>query len=298
MPLRMGIGSSVHNVRNMIKVQHYKNERGRERAFPPRVLYAGTPFEFRSERRSEGTLRYKQHVAELNLLSDALGPTHFVPDAIEPLKTNSGTRTPDFALHFGSKVIYCECTAAGKSEAFAWQMNVNDWSEALSSRAMHDSSINRILGERYVAFIPAKPPKTKNIASLVDEAAKLLAKGDLAKFEGPYGIRAPDKYPGLSSLDTIVTVGHSKTPQVFVQMPAMSSGGLHEAVQDLTWAFRKKAKQSYKGFRPIWLIIAADQIIWKLSEATSEFAKVVGVLSPFERIFFANSSESYVLSEQ
>lgn len=281
----------------MLKVVTHRSTSRREDAFRNGVTYDAKPFEYRAWRRSDRTLRYTQGVVELNTLIDALSAAKISPTEIKTLRPNGRRATPDFELLIDGSRTYVECTAAGDPQSFSWQLNVGDWDSSLSVYLNDHPELLGRLGKHYAALIPSRLPSNREIPQLVTESVAFLADEDLDSYAGAYGKRVPQKYSRLAGLDTIIAVGNSNTPHAFVQMPAMSTGGPNEAIHDLLVSFRRKADRGYEGFRPIWLIVAASQIAWKLDDAVSQFVKVVQSIRPFERLFVATSNESFEITE-
>src|ERR1700686_4773962 len=204
----------------MIKIEHFANSVAREHAWSEHVKLNGEPFRYEVASESPNSVRYPKAGVELNLLIDALAPTDDVPTAIDYLlpQAKASAVTPDFRIHFGEKVVFCECTAAGDPQSFTWQLTLGDWQHRLSQAIYtHPEVADHLLG-RYLAFIPSRVPSTTDIAELVKESLDFISHEDLSKLSAqPFGSKVPTEYPKLHRLDTTVATAHSERPYAFVQ---------------------------------------------------------------------------------
>jgi hypothetical protein len=237
------------------------------------------------------TSRYGRELAEINLLIDGLGPAGLVPDDFSPL---SERRAPDFVLHFGEQTVYCECTSAGDQSSILWRLSVADLQVAANDMLQRHPARIR-LDARYLAFIPGSPVRPDDILGTVNEIATFIAEEDLDHYSTRYGILVPPTFHLLSRAGTVAYVGQAQEPQIVIQQPASSFGGASEGVVDIVRALRRKRERSYEGYRPIWLILGATDIIAPLESVIRELVKLNLSLEPFESVFVATSRESFRL---
>jgi hypothetical protein len=282
----------------MLDVHHYLSKGPRVEAFPEKTLYRDEPFAYRAElarAHRRYTSKYAKAVVEINLLIDALAPAGLVPDSISPLPPRK-SRTPDFELTFGDEKVYCECTTAGDASSMLWRFSVADLEIAANDLLQHNPDLTGKLGPRYLAFIPGSPIRPDDILRAVDEIGSFIASEDLAYYGSRYGLRVPEKYRLLSQSRAVAYTSRSKQPLIVIQQPASAFGGTPEGVAEILRALRQKQEYRYDGFRPIWLVIGASDVVMPLSDVVKQLRVLQPSLDPFQRVFVATSRESFVLT--
>jgi hypothetical protein len=282
----------------MLDVKHFTTKVPRKEAFSGKTLYRDEPFAYRTElarAHRRYTSRYAKEVAELNLLIDALAPAGMIPDKIVPLPQRKAS-TPDFELKFGDETVYCECTSAGDASSMLWRFSVADLEIAANDMLENHPELVEKLGNRYVAFIPSAPIRPDDILAAVEEIGAFIASEDMSYYGSRYGVRVPPAFPLLSRAETVAYTAISQRPMIAIQQPASAFGGVPEGVSEILRALQQKQEKRYEGFRPIWLVIGATDVVEHLSDVVSQFEAIRPSLEPFERVFISSSRESFIVT--
>jgi hypothetical protein len=282
----------------MLDVKRFASKVRRQDAFAGKTLFRNEPFVYRAElaeAHRRYTSRYAKGVAELNLLIDALAPAGIIPDNISPVP-HGKTPSPDFELTFGNERVFCECTSAGNAASMLWRFSVADLDAAANDMLEHRPELGDKLGSRYLALIPGTPIRPDDIPSAVDEIAAFISSEDIDRYTSRYGVRVPGAFRLLAGAQCVAYAAPSQEPMVLIQQPASAFGGEPEGVAEILSALRQKQEQRYEGFRPIWLVIGATDVVASLSGVVRQFEALQPPLTPFERIFISTSRESFVVS--
>src|SRR5947209_2198763 len=282
----------------MLDVKRFGSKVRREDAFSGKTRFRNEPFAYRAElaqAHRRYTSRYAKEVAELNFLIDALAPAGIIPDNISPV-SHGKTPSPDFELTFGNERVFCECTSAGNAASMLWRFSVADLDVAANDMLEQHPELREKLGARYLALIPGTPIRPDDILSAVDEIAAFISSEDIDRYASRYGVRVPEAFRLLSGAQSVAYAAPSEEPMVLIQPPASAFGGEPEGVAEILSALRQKQEQRYDGFRPIWLVIGATDVIASLSGVIRQFEALQPVLAPFERVFIATFRESFMVS--
>jgi hypothetical protein len=284
----------------MLNVRHYDAKVPREAAFSSATLYRDAPFAYRKQLKQAHeryTSRYAQEIADLNLLIDGLAPAGIVPDKVVPLQGGK-TPTPDFELRLGAQTVYCECTIAGDQSSILWRFSVADLQAAVNDMLEAHDEISSAVGQRYVAFIPRIPVRPDDILAAVDEIAQFVTSEDLGAYGNRYGVRVPERYGVLAHTQTIAYTAPAEHPMILIQQPASAYGGDSEGFSEILNALRQKQVKRYDGFRPIWLVIGASDVIAPLGDIVRRIEEYQPSLEPFSRVFISTSRESFVIAQE
>jgi hypothetical protein len=282
----------------VLNVKHFISKVPRREAFSGKTLYRDEPLVYRAElarAHRRYTSRYAKDVADLDLLIDALAPAGLIPTNVLPLPKRKPS-TPDFELTFDKRTVYCAVASAGEAPSMLWRFSVAELEIAVNDMLDRRPDLAAKLGHRFLAFVPSSPIRSDDIPVTVDEIASFLAAENLETYGTRYGARIPEAFPLLSRADTVAYTARAERPLIAIQQPASAFGGAPVRVDEILRALQEKQQKRYEGFRPIWLVIGATDVLSPLAEVVKKFRAAQPRLDPFERVFISTSHESFMMA--